>query len=554
VSGTGHVTQGLADNVASHFEHVADLVPTRVAIAAGDRTLTWAQFDEQADRLAGYLAAHGIRAGDRFGIDARNSPEYLLALHALFKLMAVPVNVNYRYRAEEVRHLLVSSSARGVVVDAELAGVVAEAAAPMPGCDLLVPIAEDGTGFGAEVAAASRLPRRSRGDTEWLLFTGGTTGHPKAVVGSHAERLRAVRSGGLSGLGLDPADGVEALHQALDIDPHGQGGMVALPAPPLMHGTGLYAALGAMAVGAPVVLLPGRSTTGDDLLAAVARHGVTDLHIVGDAFALRLLDAVDEARAAGRPPGIDSLRRIRSIGAVWSPGVKRRLLAHADLTLLDTIAASEGGVYAHSSVTRATVDDQGGTFVLAAGARLLDEDDRDVQPGSGRVGVLAAPVVPEAGYAGDPEKTAAAFRDLDGVRYSIPGDMALLEADGRLRLLGRGSSVINTGGEKVYADEVELVLLSHPAVRDAVVLGVPDPQWGSVVAAVVSLERGTHPDPDELRAFVAGRLASYKKPRRIAVVPEVQRLNTGKADLRWADHQFEDREAEGRSATAPTAR
>jgi acyl-coenzyme A synthetase/AMP-(fatty) acid ligase len=324
--------------------------------------------------------------------------------------------------------------------------------------------------------------------------------------------------------------------------------MVQLPASPLMHGTGLYSALGALAVGAPVVLLPGSGVTGTALLAAIARHRVTDLVIVGDAFALRLLDALDEAAAAGRPLGIDSLRRIRSIGSVWSPGVKRRLLAHADVTLVDTIASAEGGVYARSETTRASTDAEAGTFELVPGARLLDDDGRDVVPGSGVIGTLAAPVVPEAGYEGDAEKTAGAFRDIDGVRYTMPGDMATLGSDGRLRLLGRGSSVVNTGGEKVFTDEVELVLRTHPAVRDAVVVGVPDAHFGNVVAAVVSLQRGAVADPDDLGAFVGSRLAGYKKPRRIAVVPEVQRLNTGKADLGWARRQFG-----AAAAPAPTA-
>jgi 3-oxocholest-4-en-26-oate---CoA ligase len=219
--------------------------------------------------------------------------------------------------------------------------------------------------------------------------------------------------------------------------------------------------------------------------------------------------------------------------------------------LLDTIASAEGGVYARSEVTRASIDDEAGSFELAPGARLLDEAGRDVVPGSGVIGMLAAPVVPEAGYEGDPEKTAGAFRDLDGVRFTMPGDLATFEANGRLRLLGRGSSVINTGGEKVFADEVELVLRAHPAVRDAVVLGIPDVRWGSAVAAVVSLRRGTSADPDELVAHVGARLAGYKKPRRIVVVPEVERLNTGKADLAWARRQFG---AESRDAPAPTAR
>ncbi|OLT02042.1 hypothetical protein BJF90_04455 [Pseudonocardia sp. CNS-004] len=394
------MTIRLADNFASHFEHIADLAPDRQAVVVGDRELTWARFDEQADRLAGHLAARGVGAGDRVALDARNSPEYVVALHALYKLMALPVNVNYRYRATEVRYLLESSAARAVIVDDDLADVVAEAAQELPGCDLLVRIGKDG-GFGPEVAAADRHPRRPRGDTEWRLYTGGTTGYPKAVLGSHTERLRSVRSGGFATLGLAGVDEVEALHQALDIDPHGPRGMVQLPASPLMHGTGLYSALGALSVGAPLVLLAGTGITGAGLLAAIARHRVTDLVIVGDAFGLRLLDALDEAAAAGRAPGIGSLRRIRSIGSVWSPGVKRRLLAHADVALSDTIASAEGGVYARSETTRASLaeaggDDETGTFELAPGARLLDEDGHDVVPGSGVVGTLAAPVVPEA--------------------------------------------------------------------------------------------------------------------------------------------------------------
>ncbi|WP_037068830.1 AMP-binding protein [Pseudonocardia acaciae] len=519
-------------NFASHFERIADLAPDRLAVAAGDRELTWAAFDELADRLAGHLAGLGARAGDRVGIAAWNRPEYLAALYALLKLGATAVNVNYRYRAGEMRHVLASAGARGVIADADLVDVVREASAEVAGCEMVVPIGAGG--FGAEVTGADRYPRRPRGDTEWVLFTGGTTGLPKAVLGSQAERLHSLYAATLATLGVEP--GAQSLRRALAIDPHGPGGMVALPASPLMHGTGLYSALGALTVGAPVALLPTRRVTGDDLFAAITRHRVTDLHIVGDAFALRLLDALDRAAAAGEPLGVESLRRIRGIGAIWSPTVKRRLLAHADLELVDAIAASEGGVYAISSVTRATVDDHAGTFALAPGARLLDEHDRDAPPG--RVGWLAAPVAPGAGYQDDPERTAAAFRDLDGVRYSIPGDMAVLEPDGRVRLLGRGSSVINTGGEKVYPEEVELVLRDHPAVRDAVVLGVPDPEWGSAVAAVVSPVDGATVGADELRAFVAARLAGYKKPRRVVVAPEVRRLATGKADLRWASDQL----------------
>lgn len=528
------------EDFATWFERIAALAPARPAVLCGERVLTWERLDTDADRLAGHLDRAGVGPGERFGLAARNSPEYVVALIAVLKLGATPINVNYRYRPAEMAHVLTGSGARGAIADADLAPAVVEA-----GAGIIVPVDPAG-GFGPAVAAGARLPRRRRGDAEWVLYTGGTTGYPKAVLGRQGERLRGVRSGGFATLGIDEPEPDAALREALARDPYGPDGLVHLPAPPLMHGTGLYAALGALAVGIPLALLPDRSTEGADLLAALARHGVTDLTIVGDAFALRLLDALDAAAARGRDPGIGRLRRIRSIGAVWTPPVKRRLLAHADVTLLDTIAASEGGVYAHASVTRATPDDEVGTFTLVPGARLLDHDGRDVPPGSDEIGLLAAPVVAGAGYEGDPERTADAFRDIDGVRWSVPGDMARLGADGRLRLLGRGNQVINTGGEKVFADEVELALRAHPGVRDAVVVGVPDARWGTTVGAVVSLVAGARADADELAEHVGGQLAGYKKPRRIVVVDEVHRLVTGKADLTWARSRLAGRESPAR--------
>ncbi|MEQ3549439.1 AMP-binding protein [Pseudonocardia nematodicida] len=527
------------EDFATWFERITALAPRRPAILCGDRTVTWAQLDESADRLAGYLDRAGVRPGQRFGLAARNSPDYVAALMAVLKLGATPINVNYRYRPAEMAHVLTGSGARGAVADPDVVPAVTEA-----GAGVVVTVDPAG-GFGPEVAAARRLPRRQRADAEWVLYTGGTTGYPKAVLGRQSERLEAAWSGGFGTLGIDvDAIGPDAaLRAALARDPFGPDGLVHLPASPLMHGTGIYSALGALCVGTPLALLPDRRTEGEDLLAALARHGVTDLTIVGDAFALRLLDALDSAAAEGRDPGIGRLRRIRSIGAVWTPPVKRRLLAHADVTLMDTIAASEGGVYAHARVTRETPDDEVGTFTLAPGARLLDPAGRDVPPGSDEIGLLAAPVVPGAGYEGDPDRTADAFRDLDGVRWSVPGDMARLGADGRLRLLGRGNQVINTGGEKVFADEVELALRTHPGVRDAVVVGVPDERWGTTVGAVVSLVAGARAGADELAAHVGTQLAGYKKPRRIAIVDEVPRLVTGKADLRWARSHLAGRES-----------
>jgi 3-oxocholest-4-en-26-oate---CoA ligase len=529
----GARTDALPENFATQFELIADLAPGRPALFCGTRALTFGDLDTLADQLASHLSALGIRDGDRVGIAARNSPEYLVSLTALFKAGGVPFNINYRYRAAEIRHLLFETHARGVIVDAEFADTVREAAAGMQDCDRLVLIGKEG--FGTEVAGASRHPRRERADAEWLLFTGGTTGYPKAVRGSHAERLAAVRAMSGLDLGIDPAAGSAGLHQALAVDPYGPGGVIHLIAPPLMHGTGLYTALGALSVAAPVALLPGARMSGAELLDAAARHHATDLTLVGDAFGLLMLDALDEEpQRAGE---LHRLRRIRSVGATWSPLVKDRLLAHLDVVLLDTIAASEGGPYAMSRVDRSSPEAEHGTFVLAPGARLLGPDGRDIVPGSGEIGMLASPAAPGSGYDGHPESTAEAFRNVDGIRYSMPGDLARLDADGRLQLLGRSSSVINTGGEKVYPGEVENALLDHPAVRDAVVVGVPDPRWGSAVAAVVVQESSASADPDELAAFVSRRLAGYKKPRHVVIVAEIQRLNTGKPDLTWAAAQ-----------------
>ena len=261
---------------------------------------------------------------------------------------------------------------------------------------------------------------------------------------------------------------------------------------------------------------------------------MTDLHIVGDAFALPLADALDTASAAGSPFDLSSLRRIQSAGTVWSGSVKQRVLSHADVVLVDLIAATEGGPFAVGVATRGTDPAELSSFRLPPGSRLLDDEGRDVVPGSETVGVLAAPAADGARYAGDAARTADVFRTVDGVLYAAPGDLARMNADGSLRLLGRGSSVINTGGEKVFVAEIEDTLRSHPAVLDAVVVGIPDPRWERLVGAVVTTKPGHRPDPDSLGAHVATALADYKRPRCLAVVPELQRTSVGKADLVWA--------------------
>jgi fatty-acyl-CoA synthase len=309
------------------------------------------------------------------------------------------------------------------------------------------------------------------------------------------------------------------------------GTLVTLVAPPLIHATGLYTALGTLLAAGTVVFPEARTYDPEELAALMERYEVTNLCLVGDVFAAPFADVLDRAAASGHPYRFGALREIRSVGVTWSPGVKRRLLDHADVRLVDVIAASEGGPFA-SAVTTRSGGEITSTFELLPGARVIDEYDRDVRPGE--VGRLAAPCADDAAYLGDPARTASTFRLIDGVRHTVPGDLATIGEDGALVLLGRAGRVINTGGEKVFAEEVEQVIAAHPAVSDVAVLGVPDARWGHRVTAVVSLVPGAALTPSDIQATVASQLAGYKKPRTVVFTPRVPRTPAGKLDLRQA--------------------
>ena len=524
--------------IAAALERRAALFHADPAIVYGNTILRWGELDDQAARLAAFLSARGIGAGARVAIGMHNHPAYLMTVFAALKAHAVPVNVNHRYKAAELRHVLADSGAAALVHDSALTIALAEVRAQLPG--LLLDVCTDaGTGADGEsvaISAATSGPPLERGEPErnaqWLLYTGGTTGLPKPVMTAQPAILANITRLGGSLLGEElPARAAE-LDQALVR--HHPRRPVVLIAPPLMHATGLYGALGALAAGGTVVLLSGRQYDPAELAAQIPRQRVTDMFIVGDAFALPLADELDCAAAAGEGYDLSSLRRIMSVGTIWSASVKQRLLAHADVTLRDTIAATEGGPFALAEADRSTPAGQLTAFRLSPGARLIAPGGGDVPPGSGTVGMLAAPAEKGTRYAGQPGTTSTTFRQIDGVLYAMPGDLARMNADGTLRLLGRGSSVINTGGEKVFAAEVEEALLAHPAVTDAVVVGIPHPRWGAVVAAVVSARPGQPLEPGDLSAHVAAQLADYKKPRRIVVVGKVMRTVSGKPDLKWA--------------------
>jgi acyl-CoA synthetase (AMP-forming)/AMP-acid ligase II len=529
------------ENFATVLETVADVRADREAVAHGDRSLTWRQLDERAARLAAFLAGRGVGAEDRVAIALYNSPEYLESVFAVLKLRAIPVNVNYRYQAEEMLHLFSDAQVAALIFDASLAPRVAAALGGTAPLSALVQVGSadaDPAPVAAEdyeqvISSASPLPRAARGVDHWLMYTGGTTGKPKGVLVSHAWLYPVVTANGFRLFGEPVPGSLGELRAATQRLSAGGDAIVCLPAPPLMHATGMYTTLGALVSSGRVVFLTARSYDPDELARTVAGRRVDTVSIVGDAFALPLADALERAAREGRPYDLSSLRRILSVGVTWSAAVKRRLLAHGDFVCRDLVAASEGGPFAVSETRRgdAAVTSR---FTLMPGARVIDEAGHDVVPGSGQVGMLAAPADDEIGYLGDSAKTAETFRLFGGARLVVTGDLASVDEDGSITFRGRSSRIINTGGEKVFAEEVEQVLIEHPAVRDALVVGLPDERWGNRIAAVVAPVTDGAVTAEVLTGHVAQRLADYKKPRLIVFVPAVRRSPSGKADLRWA--------------------
>lgn len=538
------VTDGTASNwnLATMWEVNADTIGDEVALVheparddpAAPTVRTWSHFEDRAARLAAVFEEQGVGADSKVALLLYNGPEYLESTFAAFKTRAVPVNVNYRYTEAELRYLLDNSDAEVVVADADLVEGVRSIAGDLPKLRDIIVVGDGSQSYEDRLAAATPAPRRqdrSTGDF-WFLYTGGTTGMPKGVMWPQGN------------LFATSAPTYKAAGEALPHDPGEQASAVArirssglapilLPAAPLMHGTSAIASWGVLNAGGTIVTVGDRSLDAAHLLETVEAHRVTNLTIVGDAFALPLLTELDTAAAAGRPYGLSSLRIIVSSGVMWSQPVKDALLGHLDVTLADLVGSSEG-VGAANSVSKRGRSAGTARFRLGRHAAVFTEDGRPVEPGSGERGLIAIGGPIPVGYYKDPDKTAATFRTFDGQVWSVPGDWATVDEDGTIRLLGRGSVCINTGGEKVFPEEVEEVLKEHTAVRDANVVGVPDSRWGEAVTAVVSLVDGSRADEADLVAHCRTVLAGYKCPKRIVFVDEVLRGPNGKADYRWA--------------------
>jgi 3-oxocholest-4-en-26-oate---CoA ligase len=533
---------------ATVWEALADAQPDVPAIIHGSTSRTWREYDERAARFAGALTAVGLGPDSKVGLYLYNSNEYLEAQFGGFKTRAVPVNVNYRYLDDELAYLLDNADAEALVFHTSLGDRVARVVSGLPRLKLLVAVddgpPEDGTTVeGAvpweEALAAQppmkRIPRRE--DDIYMLYTGGTTGMPKGVMYAMGGLTASFVEAGFPLLQLaPPADPAEIAPLVAEAAAKGER-LISIPACPLMHGTGVW--LGTMIphlAGGTVITLERRSLDADELLEAIQRHRVTAIAIVGDAFSKPILRALDEASAAGRPYDTSSLRTIISSGVMWTAEVKEALLDRmGQLVLVDAIGSTEGSM--GISITMKGLPPSTAKFNQMPTTKVFADDDRPVLPGSGEIGMVAAGGNVPLGYYKDAEKSARTFRVIDGVRYSFPGDLATVNEDGSLNLLGRGSQVINTGGEKVFPEEVEEAIKRVATVDDCLVVGLPDDRFGEAVTAVVSLSPGATPDEAAIIAEVKQHLAGYKAPKRVVFVSQVPRAPNGKADYRTAREQ-----------------
>ena len=502
-------------NLADAFERVVDRIAGREAVVCGARRLTYAQLDDRANRLAHWFAARGVGPGDDVAVYARNGTEYLEAMLAAFKIRAIPINVNYRYRAEELRYLLTDSRTVAAVVAPEFQTTLAEVAPDLPvlvtGPDYEVALSR----HRADRDFAPRLP-----DDQYVLYTGGTTGLPKGVVWRHDDIFFAALAGPHLSAVVD-SEGVAGVATG-----GGHGRLLVLS--PLMHGAAHWGALATFYSGNVLVLDDHPVFDPERVLRLVERERITAIGLVGDAFARPLTDAL-----AGFTGDVSSLGVVLSGGAVLSPAVKQQLAQlRPGIRIVDGYGSSETGVQGQAAADL----DAGAAprFTIGPETCVVDENLKPVAPGSGRVGKLARRGRTPLAYRNDPERTARTFPVINGVRWAITGDDATVAADGSVVLLGRGSTCINTGGEKVYPDEVEGALKEHPSVYDAIVVGAPHPRFGEQVAAVVQHRPGAAPAVADIQGHVGTRLAGYKVPRLVLFVPQLVRSPAGKPDIAWA--------------------
>ncbi len=540
---------GVTFDLSSVFRTVAGAIGEQTFLVWRDRRFNYAEFDARVDGFAHFLAAAGFgchterdtldgheSGQDHLGIYLRNGNEYLESMIGAYRARVAPFNVSYRYVEEELVYLLNDSKARALIYNAEFAPRVAAIRDRVPHLQVLVQVSDES---GNELlpgavdyetilstpAPAGGLPAAS-GDDLYILYTGGTTGMPKGVLWRQHDIF-------LSSMGGRPFGSNQALasHEELAEKARaGAGAMSMLMIPPFMHGAAQWAAYNAITMGGRLVIPDDvERLRPAEVLRLAERERVLTIPVVGDAVARPLVEEIEKGDY-----DLSGLLTITNGGAALSPTVRERILsALPHLMLLDAVGASESGAQlstfstAGGETTAAVFDAQSDTAVVA------EDLSRVLAPGEGGGWLARRDLIP-LGYLGDPDKTARTFPTIDGVRWSVPGDRANVLEDGRIELLGRDSVTINSGGEKIFVEEVERAIAAHPAVYDVVVVGRPSERWGSEVVAVVQLAEGASADDEDLAAVCGQSVARYKIPKAFIRQPKIVRSPAGKADYRWA--------------------
>ena len=523
----------MAHNIADLFEHAVDAAPENLAVKVGDRAVTYAELEADANRLAHYLQSQGVGAGDHVAIYAKNSIEHVVATLAIVKIRATTINVNYRYVESELDYIFDNADVVALIHERSYAPLVARCWPKHENLKVAVVLDDaldpadrsDFSSYGGvhyDEALAGQSPERDFGerspDDIHIIYTGGTTGFPKGVMWRHEDFWR-VLGGGIDFYTGAPLEEYDQSKQATD--PR----MVTFPLSPLMHGGAQAGLLMHLFAGHLTILEPKFDPV--RTWEIIDREKVQLIFMTGDAMARPLIEAYEEGGFDG-----SSLFAISSSAAIFSPPVKARwMAAFPNAVFTDSVGSTETGFGGMGMQDPNNISTDGPVVALGPGSVVLDEDNRilDMETNVGRTGRLARGGSVPVGYYKDPAKSAATFIEVDGARYSVPGDFARIEEGGRVTLLGRGSNCVNTGGEKVYPEEVEMAIKGHPAVYDVLVVGIPDEKYGQAVAAVVELREDASLELEELRSYLREFLSGYKLPRSLTLVDRIPRNATGKA-------------------------